>query len=254
MLASLPLISLILLFLIFNDSQRDWRSSLLSSAIIWGILVTISTESLSILRLLTLSGILTVWLSIITVLTGIYYQLIKTKKRSFNLSSIDLSLIKRIPPVSLVLLAGITFIVTIVAVIALVAPPNTWDSMTYHMARVVHWIQNRSVIHYPTYFAGQLVYPPFAEYVIMHLQILSDGDRFANLVQWFSMVGSIIGVSLIAKQLGANPRGQIFAAVFCATLPMGILQGSSTQNDYVVTFWLVCLSHYILLALWSFTK
>jgi 4-amino-4-deoxy-L-arabinose transferase-like glycosyltransferase len=82
----------------------------------------------------------------------------------------------------------------------------------------------------------------------MHLQILSGGDRFANFVQWFSMVGSIIGVSLIAKELGASARGQVFSAVFCATIPMGILQGSSTQNDYVVGFWLVCLAYYVLLA------
>ena len=74
----------------------------------------------------------------------------------------------------------------------------------------------------------------------MHFQIITGGDRFANLIQWLSMVGSAIAVSLIAKQLGANLRGQVFAAVFAATLPMGILQGSSTQNDYAVCFWVVC--------------
>ncbi|MBL7197372.1 MAG: glycosyltransferase family 39 protein [Candidatus Omnitrophica bacterium] len=146
-------------------------------------------------------------------------------------------------------LLGIAFIVITVGLIALVAPPNTWDSMTYHMSRVSHWIQNHNVNHYPSHLVRQLKNTPGAEFVIMHFQILTGGDRLANLVQWFSMLGSIIGVSLIAKLLGAGKRGQIFSAVICATIPMGILQGSSTQNDYVVTFWIICFIYYILLIL-----
>src|SRR5919202_1687151 len=82
----------------------------------------------------------------------------------------------------------------------------------------------------------------------MHFQILSGGDRFANLVQWFSMVGSLVGVSLIAQQLGAGLPGQVLSAVFTVTLPLGILQSSNTKNDYVVTFWIVCLAYFVLVA------
>ncbi len=244
MLVLLPLLSLILLFLSAWSPDREWRSAVLSAAVIFGVLVTASTEILSLFRLITFGLVLSFWL-LVTIGCGfIYYQLIKKGKRSLTLPTIP-----RIPPVSLVLLIGIVFLVATVGLICLVAPPNNWDSMTYHMARVVHWIQNQSVAHYPTYYAAQLVHPPFAEFIIMHLQILSGSDRFANLVQWFSMIGSIIGVSLIAKQLGADRRGQILAVVFCVTIPMGILQSSSTQNDYVVGFFLVCLAHHILLVL-----
>ena len=151
----------------------------------------------------------------------------------------------------LVLLAGITLIITTIGLIALVAPPNTWDSMTYHMSRVVHWQQNHSVSHYSTSIPRQLYQNPWAEFTIMHLQILSESDRFANLVQWFSMTGSLIGVSLIAKELEADLRGQIFAVVVAGTIPMGILQGSSTQNDYVVAFWIICLVYYTILTVKS---
>lgn len=113
----------------------------------------------------------------------------------------------------------------------IVSPPNNWDSMTYHMSRVAHWIQNHSVAHYPTYNLPQLFHPPFNSFTIMHLQILSGRDTFANLVQWWAMIGSIIGTSLIAKQLGAKERGQILAAVFCATLPLGILKEKKETID-----------------------
>jgi 4-amino-4-deoxy-L-arabinose transferase-like glycosyltransferase len=39
--------------------------------------------------------------------------------------------------------------------------------------------------------------------------------------------------------LGAPEAGAVLAVLFAATLPMGILQSSSTQNDYVVSFWLL---------------
>ncbi|NEP52405.1 MAG: hypothetical protein F6K65_27835 [Moorea sp. SIO3C2] len=119
------------------------------------------------------------------------------------------------------------------------------------MSRVLHWMQHHSVAHYPTHIPRQLYQNPWAEFTIMHFQFLSGSDRLANLVQCFSMIGSVIGVSLIAKQLGASIRGQVFAAVVAATIPMGILQGSSTQNDYVVSFWVICLAYFIILTLKS---
>ena len=120
--------------------------------------------------------------------------------------------------------------------------------MTYHLPRVMHWIQNQSVAHYPTHIPRQLHFPPGAEYILTHLHILAGNDRLLNLVQWLGMVGSVVGVSLLAQRLGAAGAGQVVASVVAATLPMGMLQASSTQNDYVVTFWLVCLAYFALVA------
>jgi hypothetical protein len=61
------------------------------------------------------------------------------------------------------------------------------------------------------------------------------------------MIGSLLGVSLIAQELGANIIGQVLASIFCISIPMGILQSVTTQNDYVVSFWLVCLAYNALL-------
>ena len=242
MLASLPLISLIILFLILWKPDEDWRNATLSAAMVWGVLVTAFIEILSLFKSLAFQPLLFLWIATVIGLGFIYYRLLKNGKRLLRLPTIP-----QIPPVLLGLLGGITFIAAIVGLIAIVAPPNNWDSMAYHMSRVVHWIQNRNVSNYPTYYTPQLYHPPWAEFAITHLQILSHGDRFANLIQWFSTIGSAVGVTKIAKELDADLRGQVFAAVVVLTIPMGILQGSSTQNDYVVCFWLVCLVHSVLL-------
>jgi hypothetical protein len=217
--------------------------------IVWGVLVTFITEITSVFRLLTFGSLLLIWLLIDITLICIYSRLYRKNKKKFI--NLDFNVTYKWSFCSTLQLGSLITIVVIIGLTALIAPPNTWDSMTYHMSRVVHWIQNQSVAHYPTSITRQLYLPPWAEYAIAHLQILSNSDRFANLVQWFSLVGSIIGVSLIAKQLYGNLRSQIVSAVVCVTIPIGILQGSSTQNDYVVAFWLVCFVYFSLLAIQS---
>lgn len=142
---------------------------------------------------------------------------------------------------------GVALIVVILAVIAGVAPPNTWDSMSYHLPRIMHWLQQGSLAHYPTANLRQLYQAPGAEYAMLHLYALGGGDRLLNFVQWGSMVGSFIAISLIAQQLGAGLKGQLYSIVFAATLPMGILQATSTKNDYLCGFWLLCVIYFTLI-------
>ena len=219
------------------------RSSFLLACVLWGVLLTAFTEALSLAHSLTQGAISAAWGVACVVTVAVYYRMgaRQEQRRVWD----------RMPamPASLVgLLSGAGILVFTVGLIGLMAPPNTWDSMTYHMSRVGHWIQNQSVAHYPTNIPRQLQLAPWAEYAIMHAQLLTGGDRFANSIQWFGMAGSLLGVSLIARQLGAGVVGQVFAIVFAATIPMGILQGSNTQNDYVVSFWLICVAYYTLSA------
>lgn len=235
----LPFLAGIFLFLILYNPEKGWRLTTLDTAIGWGVLVAVITESLSLLKLITFSGVLSSWLLIDLILGFIFFRF-----RLKTLSYLNLNF--KVERFCTILLIGVAFICVTLALIAILAPPNNWDSMDYHMPRVVHWIQNHSVEHYPTSYTPQLFSPPWSGFAIMHFQILSGGDRFANLVQWFSMVGSLIGVSLIAKQLGADLRGQVFSVVLCATIPVGILHATNTKDTYVVAFWLVCFVYYVL--------
>jgi len=245
MFVIVPLLCFVFLFAIFyeksweNGDSSRWRTCFLSASLAWGVLLTAITELLSVLSLLTFGWLLALW-GLASLITFIYLALVKKPRE------ISKKIIFPNSPFLIILLAGMAFVVVTVGLIALIAPPNNWDSMTYHMSRVVHWIQNRSVRFYPTHIPTQLYHNPWAEFAIMNLQALSGGDRFANLVQWYSMLGSIVGVTVIAEQLGADLRGQIFAAVIAATIPEGILEASSTQNDYVTSFWILCLSHYVI--------
>ena len=120
--------------------------------------------------------------------------------------------------------------------VAWIAPPSNVDSLLYHISRIVHWAQNGSLEHYATGYHHQLFMPPWAELANLHLRILWGSDRPADLVQWFRRVGSVAIASGVGELLGLRRKGQLITAVFIAGIPMGILQATSTQNDYVVTF------------------
>ena len=215
----------------------DIRLVMIFSAVLWGVLLVAITETLSLFHLFNRPALIAAWA--VSALAAVTWALLKWRKPAFHIPKIS-GLLQWFQIISIVGIAALT------GVIAILAAPNNWDSMTYHLSRVVHWIQNGSVNHYPTSILWQLFHPVYAEYEVAHFQLLSGSDRLAQIPQWLSMLGCVAGVSFITKQLGGTLRSQIFAAFFTATIPMGILQATTTQNDYVVAFWLVCLAALIL--------
>ncbi|MDM0081991.1 glycosyltransferase family 39 protein [Variovorax sp. J31P179] len=232
---------LLCFFALRKTTASEWRASFLLAALLWGAAVLLVTEFLSFLKLLAFGPLLAAWVVACTVPIGVLIY-----GRAHPMRRQAASPANRASPFEKLILFYLAAVLATTAVLAWVAPPNTWDSMTYHMSRVVHWVQNRSVDFYPTAILRQLHSNPWAEYAILNLQLATGGDRLANFVQWFAMAGSVLGVSLIAKELGAARRGQVFAAAVCASIPMGILQSTSTQTDYAVAFWLVCLVYFSL--------
>lgn len=228
-LGFLPLLAwLCFLGMVGRDRPRE---AVLLASVAWGVVVVVVTEVLSALGLLTSAGLGLAWAAI-ALLAAPAWRRMRSRPPEWPRPSRSV----------LAYGAAVGWMVAGTGVIAVIAAPNTWDSMTYHLARVAHWAQDHSVGPYPTHILRQLHQPPWAEFAILQFQVLTGGDHWANLVQWFAMLGSLVGVSLLAEELGADRRGQWLAAVFAATLPMGILQASSTQNDYVVSFWLVVLA------------
>lgn len=140
-----------------------------------------------------------------------------------------------------------TFILILVPllILSVIIPPNNWDSMTYHMTRVEEWRQNLNIYPFPTSNIRQVNYPPLAEYIILNLQVLSQSDYFANLVQYFSLLGSLGLISLFVKMFGLDYRGQFFSILLLLSIPMVIFQATSTQTDLTASFFLLGVTYCI---------
>ncbi|MEU6202776.1 glycosyltransferase family 39 protein [Micromonospora musae] len=125
-------------------------------------------------------------------------------------------------------------------VVALLAEPNNFDSQTYHLPKVEHWVLQGGLEFWPTAIHRQVTIPPGAEYLLLHLRLLTDGDRLYNLVQWGAGVLCLLAAARIAGQLGGGRRAQLLTAFVLATTPMVVLQATSTQTDLVVAAWVAC--------------
>lgn len=224
-------------YVFFRGRTVDWREAALSASLIWGVLVVALTEILSLVHALSFFSLLLSWITISGMSAGF---MIHRWGRDPACLSVSPSLLQGLRSAPVLMMGGTAVILLATLIVAIVSPPNNWDSMTYHLARVLNWIEHGSVQHYPTDILRQLWPGPGAEFLVTQLHILSRGDRFDACVQYASMLGSLTAVSLIAAKFAADCLGQWFAAVFCVSVPMGVLQASSTQNDYVATFWMLC--------------
>ena len=228
-LGLLPYATFFALFLVRKPCGT--RENLLYTSLIWGCFIALTTECLSVYRSISCTMFIVIWAIILiaTILAcaryGISWPIFRLSWR-------------------MCLMIGI---VSIPLAIGLIYPPNTWDSMTYHLPRVEHWLQNGSLAPYPTAVARQNVMAPFAEICLLNLRALSGDDFFYNTIQWVAYINCIVNVSLISKLLGAQQKGQWFAALICSAIPMAILQASSTQNDLVASWWLSSLAALTLL-------
>jgi len=240
MFGFLPVVFLFFCLLITRRYLENWRAALLFAATITATGLTAITEILSFIHGFSFYPLMITWLFLTAVVVV----------GAFNLGWTVLIW----PPIELkswflsekIFLGIIVFICAVSAVTAAVGMPNTWDSMSYHLPRVEHWIQNKTVYFYPTNIIRQLYITPWAEFAIAHERILGGSETSANFIQWTAMVGSLTGVSLISGQLGANRRGQLMAMAMAACLPMGILQSVSTQTDYVCACWLTVFVYFLI--------
>ena len=116
---------------------------------------------------------------------------------------------------------------------AWIYPPTTYDAMTYHMARVAHWIQNQSIAFYPSSVDRQNWMGPGAEYLILVVQAMADSDLWANSVQWLAWILCLAALPGLCRLGGVPRRLAPWTAVCMAGLPMGVLQSCSTQTDLV---------------------
>jgi hypothetical protein len=209
-------------------SKSKVRESFLLATLIFFLFVAISTEILGSFHLLSAFSVRLLWIILFVVLLGICFY--KLKKASFLLSNDNYERIAII--ILACLLVGLL-------IICIIHPSTNWDSMTYHLSRVMHWQQNQSLEYYASHIERQIVFQGFAEYFILHTVLLTQNDYFVNIPQWLSFVGLMATASLIASELGISRKGQLLTAFLVLAIPIALLQVPSTQNDLVGSFFVI---------------
>lgn len=130
-----------------------------------------------------------------------------------------------------ILLWGLIVFLIILGVMAVSTVPYNWDSMTYHLTRIVHWVQEGSVDYFVTNNRRQLISPVLAEYVLLHLYLLTGTDLFFNCLQWFSLIGCICILYQMMKKLGISKEVSMGCLLLLVMAPVVVGESLCTQVD-----------------------
>jgi hypothetical protein len=110
-------------------------------------------------------------------------------------------------------------------------PPNNWDSMHYHLARVAAWHAQHDLGYFPTHNAIENVYPPNAELLVLWTVTFLGRDVLAALPQLLASLAGAASVFVIARRLGYERHTAAFSALLFPTLTIVALESVTTQND-----------------------
>lgn len=241
------LLNIFVLFLIFLSKNielpviTNLRISLIKTILSFLCLIFVFTEFLSLFNYLNLTGIVTCWSLSFIIFFSLFFLKYKNNLKKINFSQIYIE-----KNYKLILFSATILIILPLMFICFYYPPNTADSMIYHLTRIEYWVQNQNIHHYPTIDSRQLFHQPFSEFILLHLRILTGNDFLFNLVQFFLMLCSVLIITLITKLFSLDYRLQILSAILCLAIPMGIAQSTSTQTDYIAAFFLISFIYFFL--------
>ena len=221
------LIPIIFLFILFNLNNNRIKSFIYALTI-WGSVLYLFTELLSFFNLLNKKSLLIFWL----ILDLILFIICRKRKCKLNLSfTLDKYKI------------GILIIFALLLIGDYIVVPFNWDSLTYHLSRIMMWAQNKSVGHFTTYDSRMLTSPVLAEFVNLHNYILTGSDKFFNYVQGFSFIAIVLLMIGICKTLKLEKK-VIYLSLFIS-MPIAMAESLTTQVDLFSTVWaliFICLS------------
>jgi len=252
-----------------NWIGKDRRISWAFTVLLMGVLYVVIGESAGAMRRLTRGTVLTMWLAADAALLAAVVRMRRPTReaiiagvqerwrRVWTLVNTKSSASRW--NAAMFLLVSAT--VLLVGAIALECPTTSWDSLTYHVPRIMHWLQQRSLSPYPTNLPRQLESAPGAELQTSAMMLLTGDDWALNMPQWWALLTCAVLASFLAERLltwhlGKKPLDMtrvrwcgLLAALIAVTIPAGVTQAITSMNDLLSAQWLTLLAVFGLLVM-----
>lgn len=230
-----------------TDSSSLYESISLAICI-WALILLTATEVLSCFKMLYRLPLFLFWIAIDVVLSYLLYRsLYKSKKHFKDSFGPEITILNNVSNnATIYKAANALIIVTLLFVLifdALTVPYN-WDSMTYHLPRIMFWAQNHSIAHYATYDIRQLSSPYFSEYINLHQYIIIGNDIFFNYIQGLSFCFCALSVYFISKELHLDFKWRLVAVILFISTPITFAESLTTQVDLLTTVWMLIFVYY----------
>ena len=150
-------------------------------------------------------------------------------------------------PATIVLAVVVALGMAYVVALIVGTPPNGWDPLNYHLARVAFWLQSHRVGYIePTYDERMNLNPPNGEIGSAFALGVTHQEVLVGFVQLFAAIACAAAVAGLARRLGSSVTEATFAALLFLSLPIVVLQESLSKNDLVVASFLLAAALFTL--------
>lgn len=166
-----------------------------------------------------------------------------TKKILFNIKKIFF-LLRKSEKIFLFFTSIIVFINLLTCIFGYA---YNWDSMSYHLARVMYFIQNQNTDFFNASYWAQVFHPVYSSYLNIAFFMLFGDERGMNLVQFIGGCFAAFSVFGIALFLSQNIVTSILSGCVFLNLTQVSLQMTSTQNDLWMSSLLGCSLYFLIL-------
>jgi hypothetical protein len=130
--------------------------------------------------------------------------------------------------------------------VAVNAPPNNGDSLTYRMSRTAAWAQ-REGVHWieGAHTERQNEFPLNSELQALYTLAFLDSDRVAALPQLAAKIALVLACVGCARRLGYGRAASLFAGLVLGSLTEVALQAVSTQNDLATAAFVMAAAYFV---------
>jgi len=229
-------------FLILCVRVGSWKTgkehAFCVGTILWLMALFCGTEALSLFRAVSRLSVSILWFSVLLVEVIFLVKhnrfskiiLIWTcyRKRIKDILAKDKALVFGILAIGVIQIRSI--------ILAMCTVPYNWDSMTYHLSRIMFWIEHQSVDYYETNIIRQTVSPVIPEYINLHVILFTGGDVCVNMLQCISSIGCTHLVYKLIRMIDCGRRNACFGCLLLVTTNIFVAEAVTTQTDMVAAF------------------
>ena len=226
----------------------DPIDSILGYMVLFGANIVLATLVLSELNVISGTGYLVVQVVIVAIswivvsASGSFSRKRRREVRTAKPVPVDSDRVTRY--LIWIFLAAMMLVALINVFVAVYVPPNSWDSMTYHLSRVGYWLQHKTLHHYYSQDFRQTSMPPNMEILFLWTIAFVKSDILVNLFSWFLYLGLGLLIYQTSRILGAEKHAALFSALVFLSLPIVVLASNSSKNDITVVFFTLAFFYY----------
>jgi hypothetical protein len=118
-----------------------------------------------------------------------------------------------------------------------IEPLSGFDDRMYHASRVAYWMQNESLLPYPTHNERQVAFPFGSELYFLWPALMTKSEAAGRVVFWLGYPLAAIGAHLLAGTAGARePYRSLATLLFVSTPIVGSLSIGLAPESWLTVF------------------